>query len=374
MVDPGRVVESFLELVRIDSVSGKERKVADLLKNKLSVLGLEVREDNAGREIGSDTGNIIGKLPGNGRGPVLLFCAHMDTVEPGRGVKPLLENGVIKSSGDTVLGADDKAAIAAILEALRVVRGQNIEHGGLEVVLTIWEEGGLFGSKNLNYDLIDAQNGFVLDSDGPPGTIITRAASQDRIGATITGKAAHSGISPEDGVNAIQVASHAIAKMKLGRIDHETTGNIGIVSGGKAINIVPDSVNIQGEARSLDGRKLKVQTAHMCRSIREAASKFGARADIAVETVYREFNLDEDALPVRIAFKAAENLGLNPRLDRTAGGSDANIFNHRGIATVVLGIGMQKVHTTEEYISIAHLVENSRYLVEIIKTAQGSDF
>ncbi|KUK80992.1 MAG: Di-and tripeptidase, partial [Pelotomaculum thermopropionicum] len=138
MVDPGRVVENFLELVRIDSVSGKERKVADLLKNKLSVLGLEVREDNAGREIGSDTGNIIGKLPGNGRGPVLLFCAHMDTVEPGRGVKPLLENGVIKSSGDTVLGADDKAAIAAILEALRVVRGQNIEHGGLEVVLTIW--------------------------------------------------------------------------------------------------------------------------------------------------------------------------------------------------------------------------------------------
>lgn len=370
MVDSGRIVEDFLELVRVDSVSGKERQLADLLKNKLFALGLEVHEDNAGRAVGSDTGNIIGRLPGNGRGEALLLCAHMDTVEPGHGVKPLVENGVIRSSGDTVLGADDKAGIAAILEALRVVCDKNIEHGGLEIVFTIWEEGGLFGSKNLDYDLITARSGFVLDSDGPPGTIITRAPSQDRIGATIRGKAAHAGINPEDGINAIQVASHAIAKMKLGRIDHETTSNIGIVSGGKAINIVPDSVSIQGESRSLDGRKRKLQTAHMCRAIREAASKFGAHADIVAETVYQGFSLGEESNPVRIAVKAAVSLGLNPRLEKTGGGSDANIFNARGIPTVVLGIGMQKVHTTEEYIRVADLVEDARFLVEIIKTAQ----
>lgn len=371
MVNSGRVIEEFLELVRVDSVSGKERLIADLLKEKLSALGLEVWEDKAGREVGSDTGNVIGRLPGSGGGPVLLLCAHMDTVEPGRGVKPLVEEGVIRSSGDTILGADDKAGIVAILEVLRLVREHPIEHGGLEVVFTIWEEGGLFGAKYLDYNLITARIGFVLDSDGSPGTVVTRAPSQDKIGATIRGKAAHAGINPEDGINAIQVASHAIAQMKVGRIDHETTSNIGIISGGKAVNIVPDSVTVQGEARSLDTGKREAQTTHMCQAIREAAERFGARADIVTETIYSDFNLGEESPPVRIAFEAAGNLGLKPKLEKTGGGSDANIFNSRGIATAVVGIGMKKVHTTEEYITVADLVENARYLLEIIKVAQG---
>jgi len=370
MVNSSRIIEEFLELVRVDSVSGKERLIADLLKRKLTALGLEVWEDRAGQEVGSDTGNIIGRLPGNNAGPVLLLCAHMDTVEPGRGVKPLVVDGVIRSSGDTVLGADDKAGIEAILEALRLVQDNHVQHGGLEVAFTIWEEGGLFGAKNLDYNRITARIGFILDSDGPPGTIITRAPSQDKIGATIRGKAAHAGINPEDGINAIQVASHAIAQMKVGRIDHETTSNIGIISGGKAVNIVPDSVTIQGEARSLDNRKREAQTAHMCRAIREAAEKFGASVDIVTETIYPDFNLKKESPPVRIAVKAAENLGLTSRQEQTGGGSDANIFNSRGIATAVLGIGMTKVHTTEEYITVSDLVENARYLLEIIKAAQ----
>lgn len=370
MVNSSRIIEEFLELVRVDSVSGKERLIADLLKRKLTALGLEVWEDRAGQEVGSDTGNIIGRLSGNDVGPVLLLCAHMDTVEPGRGVKPLVVDGVIRSSGDTVLGADDKAGIEAILEALRLVQENHVQHGGLEVAFTIWEEGGLFGAKNLDYNRITARVGFVLDSDGPPGTIVTRAPSQDKIGATIKGRAAHAGINPEDGINAIQVASHAIAQMKVGRIDHETTSNIGIISGGKAVNIVPDSVTIQGEARSLDTGKREAQTAHMCRAIREAAENFGASADIVTETIYPDFNLTEESPPVRIAVKAAENLGLTSRQEQTGGGSDANIFNSRGIATAVLGIGMKKVHTTEEYITVSDLVENARYLLEIIKAAQ----
>ncbi|MCL6557746.1 MAG: M20/M25/M40 family metallo-hydrolase [Firmicutes bacterium] len=375
MVDSGRIVREFLELVRVDSVSGQERELAGLLYEKLAGLGLDVTEDAAGQKTGSGTGNIIGRLPGNGgRGPTLLLCAHMDTVEPGRGVRPKVEDGVIRSAGDTVLGADDKAGIVAILEALRVLREGKITHGDIEVVFTIWEEGGLFGAKNLDYERITAKIGFILDSDGPPGTIITRAPSQDKIGATITGRAAHAGINPEDGINAIQVASHAISKMKLGRIDSETTSNIGIISGGKAINIVPDSVTIQGETRSLDAGKRKAQTEHICSAIRETAKEFGSRADVVTETIYPDFFLKKNSLPVKIAVEAAGNLGLIPRLEQTGGGSDANIFNSKGIETVVLGIGMKKVHTTEEYITVSDLVENARYLMEIVKVAQGMKF
>lgn len=374
MVNSKRMVEEFLELVRIDSVSGKERQAADRLKEKLAGLGLEVFEDGAGSKVGSDTGNIIGRLPGSGSGPVLMLCAHMDTVEPGRGVKPRIEGGVIRSAGDTVLGADDKAGIVSILEVLRVIREQSVSHGGLEVVFTIWEEGGLFGAINLDYSLLSARVGYVLDSDGPPGTIVTRAPSQDKVGATIKGRSAHAGMNPEDGINAIQVASHAIAQMKLGRIDHETTCNIGMIAGGKATNIVPDSVTLDGETRSLDAGKREAQTAAMCGAIREAAAKFGAGVDIVTETLYHEFNLSEGSPPVRLAVEAATRLGLTPKLEKTGGGSDANIFNSRGIEAAVLGIGMKKVHTTEEYIALDDLSGNAVYLLEIVKTAAGKNF
>lgn len=370
MSTTNRMIEEFLELVQVDSVSGKERCIADLLKRKLTALGLAVWEDDAGKKAGAEAGNIIARLPGTGKGPILLLSAHMDTVEPGCGVKPVMADGIIRSSGDTVLGADDKAGIAAILEVLRLVREHELEHGGLEVAFTIWEEGGLFGAKNLDFSLLRARICFVLDSDGPPGAIVTVAPSHDRIGATIHGKAAHAGISPEEGINAIQVAAHAIAQMQLGRIDHETTSNIGIISGGKATNIVPDCVTLQGEARSLRAEKRLAQTRHICGAIEEAAARFGARAEILTETIYPDFSLTEESPPVQIAVAAARNLGLTPILEKTGGGSDANIFNSKGIAAAVLGIGMKQVHTTEEYITVANLLENARYLFEIIKVAQ----
>lgn len=372
MVNTNRMVKEFLELVQVDSVSGKERQVADLLIKKLSGLGMEVFEDQAGQCIGANTGNIIGRLPGSGNGDVIMLCAHMDTVEPGRGIKPVVENNIIRSSGDTILGADDKAGIAAILETVRQIKEGNYSHSGLEIVFTIWEEGGLYGAKNLDYSLVSARTCFVLDSDGDPGTIVVRAPTQNRIGATIRGRAAHAGINPEEGINAIQVASHAISRMKLGRIDEETTCNIGIISGGQAINIVPDSVNLQGEARSLDVDKLSAQTEHICRAIKDAAIEFGATADIVVEDIYAGFYLNQDSKPVNIAIQAAKNIGIEPVIVKTGGGSDANVFNYRGIATTVLGIGMKKVHTTEEYISVSNLERSASYLLEIIKVANKS--
>ena len=362
-------MDDFFQLAQTDSLSGQERPVADLIRSKLEEMGLNPWEDDAGKAVNGNAGNVLAKLPGTGAGPTILLCAHMDTVEPGLSVRPQLRDGVIRSAGDTVLGADDKAGVVAILEALRWVLQQNIRHGGLEVVFTIWEENGLLGSKNLDYSALEAKMGFVLDSNGLPGAIVTTAPSHDKINAVIKGRSAHAGIAPEAGVSAIQIAAHAIAGMELGRIDEETTCNIGIISGGKATNIIPDLATLEGEARSLTAEKRAFRTREICRVIEETAARFGGRAEFRVETEYHEFNLAEDSLPVRVAADAAKELGLPFSVNKTGGGSDANVFNKIGLPTVVLGIGMKQVHTTEEYIRVEDLLNNVRYLFQIIQTA-----
>ncbi|MFZ5644088.1 MAG: M20/M25/M40 family metallo-hydrolase [Bacillota bacterium] len=370
MINRERLLNEFLELVKIDSVSGFERNIADILKKKLKDIGLEVFEDDTGKKINTEAGNIIARLNDNGGAhSTIMVCAHMDTVEPGRNVKPVVEGDIVKSSGDTILGGDNKAGIAIILEALKVLKENNIRHGELEIVLTVFEEGGLLGAANIDPKMLKSNIGYVLDSDGPPGTIVTKAPTQDRISVLIKGKAAHAGICPEKGINSIEVAARAISGMKIGRIDEETTSNIGVISGGKATNIIPDSVLIQGETRSLSESKKERETQHIIEKINEAVSFFGAQADINVEHLYREINVNENEKVVTIALEAAENINISPRLEKTGGGSDANIFNEKGISTVVLGIAMQNVHTTDEYIKVDDMVLGCRYLVEIIRTA-----
>lgn len=373
MINSERLIGEFIELIQVDSESGAERQMADLLKEKLNALGLQVFEDEAGSfvEVGQRTGNLIATLPSNGgQGPMLLLSAHMDTVKPGKGVKPVRQNGVITSSGNTILGSDDKAGIAAIMESLRVLQEQNILHGGLQVVFTVAEEIGLVGAKGLDYNRLQAKIGFVLDSGGPPGEIIIKAPTQYSFKATIKGKAAHAGIAPEQGINAIVVASQGIAAMKVGRIDEETTSNVGLISGGVATNIVPEQVTIQGEARSINPTKAKAQIDHMVDELKQAADRLGARAEIEVVKEYDSIDLAPDALPVRIAVKAAEQIGLKPLIGQTGGGSDANVFNGQDIDCANLGTGMSKVHTTEEFITEENLLNNARFVLEIIKTAQ----
>lgn len=367
MINQDRILAEFLELVQVDSVSGRERALADLLATRLRGLGLDVCEDRAGAETGGEAGNLIATLPARGPERPLLLVAHMDTVEPGRGVRPVVENGVVRSAGDTILGGDDKAGIAAILEVLRVITEQQLAHGGLEVVFTIGEEVGLLGAKHLDHSRLRSSMGYVLDSSGPAGTIVVQAPTQDKIEAVVRGRAAHAGINPEEGINAIAVAAHAVARMTLGRIDEETTANIGVISGGQATNIVPDSCRLEGETRSLDGSKCRAQTAAMVEVLETTAAQFGARVEITTQTLYHEFKLAESHPAVVLAKKAAEKLGLVPQLVKTGGGSDANIFNSRGITCVNLGIAMQKVHTTEEFIRVEDLATNARYLLEIIR-------
>jgi len=364
-----RVIEEFMELTKIDSESKNERKIADYLKAKLGNLGLTVFEDDAGGKIGGNAGNIIADLPGTIAGKKILFCAHMDTVQPGNGVEPILVNNIIKSQGETILGADDKAGISAILIMLEIIKEKGIKHGPLKIIFTVSEEGGLHGAKNLNPEHIDAVMAYVLDSSGPAGHMVIQGPAQNQIEAVVIGKAAHAGMAPEEGINAIQIAARAIARMKIGKVDNDTTANIGIIKGGKATNIIPDRVWLEGEARSLSRDKLDRQCEHMRDCLIRAAEELGGQVEVKIELNYPEISLAEHEEVIAVAKIAAENMQYPVSLEKTGGGSDANILNGIGIPTLNLGIGMEKVHTTEEFITVENLIKNVDYLVEIVKAA-----
>lgn len=370
MIQRERLLAEFCELVKIDSPSRSERRIADVLKSRLESLHLTVVEDQAGLAIGGDCGNLFAHLKGSlPQAPVLLFSAHMDTVEPGRGVQPVLRDGLLVSEGQTILGADDKSGIAPILEALRVVQEQKIPHGDIQIVFSVAEEGGLNGSKNLDRNLLQADLGFVLDTGGNPGTIVLTAPGQDHIFVAIHGRAAHAGVAPEDGVSAIDVAAKAIAGLQTGRLDEETTCNIGTIQGGLATNIVAEKVEITGESRSRNLGKLEKLTEQMCAAFRRCSEEAGARAEIEVYRMYDPFKVEEEAEVAALAVQGARAAGLMPVFGASGGGSDANYFNQYGVPCVVLATGMQKTHTTEECIVEEDLYRTANLIVEIIKSA-----
>lgn len=370
MVDKKRLVESFMELVKIDSISGEEKNLADFLVEKLKELGLEVRVDRAGEKAESDSGNVIAYLRGDVKKAIpILFSAHMDTVVPGKNIKPKFDGNKITSSGDTILGADDKAAIAAILEALQVIKENNISHGDIEIVFSICEEIGLLGAKNLDISGLKARMAFVLDSGGQVGEIINEAPYHNGIKIVVYGKAAHAGINPEEGISAIKVAGVALSRMALGRLEEDTTANIGVISGGKASNIVPDEVILEGELRSKNEEKLEKHTSELKRVVENTVQEFNARVEVKVEREYYGYHLSADSEVIKTAIKAAEEIGLKPALVPSGGGSDANVFNRLGFPTANLAIGMEKVHTVEEYILVDSLIKSAEYILSIIKTA-----
>jgi tripeptide aminopeptidase len=374
MINTDRLAETFMQLVQIDSISKEEDKIARILCDKLSDLGAEVVRDAAGEKIGGQSGNIIAKIKGTTDVAPILLNAHMDTVEPGRGVKPVLENGVFSSAGDTILGADDKSALAIILEVLRVLHENQISHGPLEVVFTVCEEVGLLGAKNLNFDLISAEFGFALDATDTQG-VITRAPSANKLKFTVHGKAAHAGARPEFGINAIQIAGNAIVNMQLGRIDQETTCNIGIINGGRARNIVPDHVMVVGEARSHSEEKLAQVTQAMVDSFQNAVSSHQQSSatenlphlEHSVEREYTRTHILEDHPLVVLAAKAAANLNRNMICKTTGGGADANIFLQHGISVGVLGTGMTDMHTLQESVKLSDMIASTELLLEIMR-------
>lgn len=363
-----RLVQNFLKLVQIDALTRQEAAMAEELIRQLAAIGIEAGQDDAGKKIGGNAGNVIANIPGTVDKPAIMLCAHMDRVTPGAGVKPQIKDGIITSDGTTILAADDLAGVTAIIEALTALKESGLDHGPIDVVFTVAEEGGLFGAKNLDYSRISARMGFVFDSDGPANHIVVQGPAQDRIEAEITGKAAHAGAAPEEGINAIAAASRGLARMKLGRIDHETTANIGIIKGGTATNIVPDKVELVGEARSLRDDKLDAQSQHMKECLEQGAKELGATAKVTVSRLYSAFNLAKDDPVVQIATKAVRRLGYEPVLKSTGGGSDANIFNGAGIPSVNFGLNLKKVHTTEEHIAIDDLAGAAEMILAIIES------
>jgi len=370
VVNKARVLAEFLELVQIKSSSRQEREIADALTKKLLDIGLEVVEDTAGQKIGGNAGNLIGYLKGTvANAPVMLLSAHMDSVEPCAGIQPQLKDGIITSAGDTILGSDDKSGVVGILEALRVIKEANIPHGDIQVVFTVSEEIGLSGSRNIDRHLLKADFGYVLDASGSPGNIIIKAPGQNCIEIGVHGKKAHAGLAPEEGINAIILAGKALAELKQGRIDEETTANVGIINGGQATNIVPDFVSVICEARSRDNAKLEAQTKLMCETFERVVTGNGGKVTINVTRAYDPYTLADDDPVVVLACEAANSVGLEPVLGSTGGGSDANFFNKYGVPVAVLGTGMSKVHTTEEFIKEEDLYKLAEWITAIIKTA-----
>lgn len=367
-----RLINEFIELVQIDSETGYEAEISKVLHTKFQALGLDIKEDEAATKINHTANNMICHLKGDmPNAPRLFFTAHMDTVTPGKGIKPQIDGDYITSDGTTILGADDKAGIAVIFEVIRQLKEQKLSHGDIQFVITVGEESSLAGAKVLDASLLQADYGYALDSDGAIGSIVTTAPYHAKIRSVISGKSAHAGVAPEKGVSAITVAAKSVAKMKLGRIDEETTANIGYFQGGKSTetNVVVDTVEIVAEARSLSEQKLTDLTAQMQKAVEETANQFGGKADVDIEVMYPGFHYTASDHVVQLAQQAATKLGLPSTLLQSGGGSDANIFNGYGIPTVNLSVGYEHIHTTKERIHTDHLVDLTGFVLGIIGQA-----
>lgn len=378
IINAQRLGERFKMLAQIDSESRSEAEISKVLEKILIDLGASVCFDNAAEKVGGDCSNLVAKFKGTKNVSPLFLSGHMDTVPPGKGVKVQFENGIFTSDGTTILGGDDKSALAIILEVMEVVKENNLPCPPVEIVFTVCEEIGLLGAKYLDLSLIDAKFGYILDSTDTEG-IVTRAPSANNINIKVYGRSAHAGSAPEKGISAILAAGKAIAGLELGRIDEITTCNLGTISGGMATNIIPEYVEIHGEARSHDLEKLKQVTDNIISGfettvagLRKEGEEF-PRVEIEVEQDFPNTNIPEDHIAITLARKAADNLGRKLESKTIGGGADANIFFGKGIVAGVLGTGMTDVHTLKESISLSDM-ENTAYLIlEILKVHGAGD-
>ncbi|RFB17092.1 M20/M25/M40 family metallo-hydrolase [Bacillus sp. HNG] len=368
MINQDRLVNEFLELVQVDSETKFETEIAKVLKEKFTALGVHVVEDDTTGQTGHGAGNLICTLEGTKNDvDTIYFTSHMDTVVPGKGIKPSIKDGYIVSDGTTILGADDKAGLAAMFEAIRVLKENQIPHGKIEFIITAGEESGLMGAKALDRSMITAKYGYALDSDGKVGNIIVAAPTQAKVKATIIGKTAHAGVAPEKGVSAITMAAKAISRMPLGRIDEETTANIGRFEGGTQTNIVCDHVEILAEARSLITEKMESQVQKMKEAFESVAAEMGGRAEVETTVMYPGFKFADGDHVVEVAKRAVARIGRQSELQQSGGGSDANVIAGHGIPTVNLAVGYEEIHTTNEKMPIEELVKTAELIVAIVE-------
>ena len=366
------VAELFVELARVPSPPGQERAVADQVVEYLRSLALSVDEDDAGARIDSTIGNLFCRIESTGEGTPLFFCAHLDTVPPEGPIEPVVDDGIVRNSGGTILGADNKAAVASMLEATRRIVAENRSHGGIELLFTPKEEVGLRGAAAFDQGRLRAKLGYVYDHAGPIGEVILGAPYQCKLDASFHGRAAHSGMFPEEGRSAIAAAARAIADLRLGRLDDETTANVGELHGGRARNIVPERCFFTAEARSHDEGKLGELVQEMLETITFAAQLGDCDVETQVDPSARGYRFKRDDPPVRLAAAALERSGIRPSYGLSGGGADANVFNERGLQCLNLANGMTDIHTPDERIAVADLermVDVTLALVEVARDA-----
>ena len=369
------VLELFLELAAIPSPPGSERAVADVVLRYLRDLGLEADEDDAGARIGATAGNILARIPptNGGGGLPVLFCAHLDTVEPTAAIEPVVGDGVVRNSAGTILGADDKSAVAVMLEAVRRLVGEGRPHPGVELLFTPMEEVGLLGAKAFDHTRLRARVGFVYDQAGPIGEVVLGAPTAQSLTVRYHGRPAHAGMAPEEGRSAIAAAARAIADLRLGRIDEETTASVGVIEGGVARNIVPEWCTFQAEARSHDERKLADLVQEMLDTFTFAAGVAECEVETLVEESYGGYRFRGDDLPVRLAGAALERSGFTPAHALSGGAADANVFNARGLPCVNLANGMADIHTGDEHIAVEDLDRMVDVTLALVEGAREAD-
>jgi len=371
MIDVERLVLEFQNLLEIESPSKKEGKLAYYLASIFEALGYKCFFDKSAETTGSEVGNLIVKIPGSIPAEPIFFCAHLDTVGPYKNPKIIFENNIFRTDGRTILGADDKAGIAALVEVAKILKETSPPHPPLEYIFTTCEEIGLLGAKCLDTELIDAREGFVLDSEEPE-EVINAAPSSYQFELKVLGKSAHAGIEPEKGINAIKIASQILSLLPTGRIDEETTFNIGIIRGGEYVNIVPDKCEVKGEMRSHNEKKLEELKATVEKKVEEVLKEYPEveglpTAKVHFNKVFQAFYIPEDDPLCQLVKKAGESLGMKLSFKRKEGGSDANVFNEKGLKCLILGTGMRNVHTTQEYIHLKDLILTTNFVLEIIK-------
>ena len=362
-----RMMDTFFEMVAIDSPSYHEAAMADYCARRLESLGFAVEFDDSQGATGSDTAQIIATLPATGEGRI-AFSAHMDCVEPCRGIKPQVKDGVVYSDGTTILSADDKSGIAQIFEAVESTVEAGVPHPEVTVLLSVCEEQGAAGAPHFPATLFDPPVlTLVMDADGPAGTIVLTAPYHYTFKAAFTGKAAHAGVEPEAGINAIAMAADAVCRMQLGRLDEQSTASVGVIEGGKATNIVAEQCTLRGECRSFDGERAKQLRDAMTQAMEDAAAAAGGTVDVDWVLSYPGINVPADDPDVQMLASAAREVGLEPVLGSTGGGSDANVLWPKGCRAIPLGTGMTNFHSTSEYVSIADMENSARLLERILQ-------
>jgi tripeptide aminopeptidase len=339
---------------------------------ELADIGLDADEDDTGPRVGSTMGNILCRLPARGaNGTPLFLCAHLDTVPPEAAIEPVVDDGVVRNAAGTILGADNKAAVAVMLEAARRIVDERRPHAGVELLFTSKEEVGLVGAYAFDHTRLEARLGYVYDQAAPIGEIVVGAPTQKSIVARFHGRAAHAGMYPEEGRSAVLAAARAIADMRLGRVDERSSANVGLITGGTARNIVPEWCSLQGEARSHDARTVTTLVQEMLDAIAFAASVSDCTAETHVEDTYRGYAFADDEPAVRIAAEALQRMGYEPTTSLTGGGADANVFNERGLPCVNLANGMTDIHTPDERIAVADLEGMVDVTLAIVEEACG---